>query len=95
MWIPAAGSGRIFFSYEAAWGDDSGAGGDDQRTIGTDQHRAHGLDRAPVRLTVLLIFRELVDEGQMNDSIGVGRPTAQAIEVFLALPGMKKRPPSP
>ena len=43
---------------------------------------AEGLDRAPVRLTVLRIFGEVVDKGAMNDAIRVGRSTTQAFEVF-------------
>ena len=52
--------------------------GDDEGPIRTGEHGTQGFDGMFVDLAVLLEFREVVDEGQVNDGIRSGGAAPQA-----------------
>ncbi len=91
----------MFFS-ELAWRKHPGSGRDDQGTIRAGERGAERLDRAPIRLTVNLEFREVVNEGRVDHAVGGGRSAAQAREIIErtamhigSLPSSPRSPGSP
>jgi hypothetical protein len=50
--------------------------------VRAQQYCAQCLDRLAVVITVLLQLREVVVEGQMNDTVRLGRSVAQAVEIL-------------
>ena len=55
---------------------------DDERPARSQRHLAHRLDCLAVVLAVLLELGEVVIKGKMNDTVGLGRSVAQAVEVL-------------
>jgi hypothetical protein len=57
-------------------------GGDDEWSTGSLEGCANGFDRLPVGLVGGFVLIEVVDERQVDDTVGLGRPLVQAVEIL-------------
>ena len=59
-----------------------GSGGDDQGTVGARERGAERLDGAPIDLADFHEFREVVDEGGVENTVRSGCSAAQAFQIL-------------
>ena len=76
-----AGRRRVPFGAQPSRGEHGRTGGDHERPTGACERGAQRLDRPQIRLGGRLHLREVVDVGEVDDPIGRGRASAQAVEV--------------